>query len=199
MQRTSWAPRMYWRRLEKLRSVRAVVCVTTDKGYQNQEWVWPYRETDTAGRIRSLFFEQGLRRDGKRGLSQFIFPVGSGAGTPCCAGYCTGRKRHWRRRLVGRPADSRPDSRISSPKTSAHPAARCDSSLAACAGISAWIHDAGRTTACGAGEFASSFNSARATRMRGRWTESPRNSQLSGANAPRGSATTFRARMKAGF
>jgi CDP-glucose 4,6-dehydratase len=30
-------------------SVRAVVCVTTDKVYQNQEWVWPYRETDRLG------------------------------------------------------------------------------------------------------------------------------------------------------
>lgn len=30
-------------------SVRAVVCVTTDKVYQNQEWVWPYRETDPLG------------------------------------------------------------------------------------------------------------------------------------------------------
>jgi CDP-glucose 4,6-dehydratase len=30
-------------------SVRAVVCVTTDKVYQNQEWFWPYRETDPLG------------------------------------------------------------------------------------------------------------------------------------------------------
>ena len=30
-------------------SVRAVVCITTDKCYQNQEWVWPYRETDPLG------------------------------------------------------------------------------------------------------------------------------------------------------
>lgn len=29
--------------------VRAVVCVTTDKCYQNQEWVWPYRESDRLG------------------------------------------------------------------------------------------------------------------------------------------------------
>lgn len=29
--------------------VRAVVCITTDKVYQNQEWVWPYRETDPLG------------------------------------------------------------------------------------------------------------------------------------------------------
>jgi CDP-glucose 4,6-dehydratase len=30
-------------------SVRAVVCVTTDKVYENREWVWPYRETDHLG------------------------------------------------------------------------------------------------------------------------------------------------------
>lgn len=30
-------------------SVRAVVCITTDKCYHNQEWVWPYRETDALG------------------------------------------------------------------------------------------------------------------------------------------------------
>lgn len=30
-------------------SVRAVVIVTTDKCYENQEWDWPYRETDPLG------------------------------------------------------------------------------------------------------------------------------------------------------
>lgn len=29
--------------------VRAVVCVTTDKVYQNNEWAWPYRENDPLG------------------------------------------------------------------------------------------------------------------------------------------------------
>lgn len=35
--------------VRKTPSVRAVVCITTDKCYQNQEWVWPYRETDLLG------------------------------------------------------------------------------------------------------------------------------------------------------
>jgi CDP-glucose 4,6-dehydratase len=35
--------------VRKAPSVRAVVCVTTDKVYRNQEWEWPYRETDTLG------------------------------------------------------------------------------------------------------------------------------------------------------
>jgi CDP-glucose 4,6-dehydratase len=30
-------------------SVRAVVCVTTDKVYDNREWPWPYRENDQLG------------------------------------------------------------------------------------------------------------------------------------------------------
>ncbi|MBB5058780.1 CDP-glucose 4,6-dehydratase [Granulicella aggregans] len=30
-------------------SVRAVVCITTDKCYENKEWIWPYRETDPLG------------------------------------------------------------------------------------------------------------------------------------------------------
>jgi CDP-glucose 4,6-dehydratase len=40
------------RLLEAVRScesVRAVVIVTTDKCYENREWVWPYRETDALG------------------------------------------------------------------------------------------------------------------------------------------------------
>jgi CDP-glucose 4,6-dehydratase len=35
--------------VRKTPSVRAVICVTTDKCYQNQEWVWPYREADPLG------------------------------------------------------------------------------------------------------------------------------------------------------
>jgi CDP-glucose 4,6-dehydratase len=30
-------------------SVRAVISVTTDKCYENKEWIWPYRETDPLG------------------------------------------------------------------------------------------------------------------------------------------------------
>ncbi len=31
------------------KSVRAVLCITTDKVYENREWLWPYRETDRLG------------------------------------------------------------------------------------------------------------------------------------------------------
>jgi len=33
----------------QVKSVRAVVCVTTDKVYKNNEWSWPYRENDPLG------------------------------------------------------------------------------------------------------------------------------------------------------
>lgn len=35
--------------VRETRSVEAVLCVTTDKVYDNQEWVWPYREGDALG------------------------------------------------------------------------------------------------------------------------------------------------------
>jgi CDP-glucose 4,6-dehydratase len=35
--------------VRKTPSVRAVVIITTDKCYENKEWIWPYRETDPLG------------------------------------------------------------------------------------------------------------------------------------------------------
>ncbi|CDZ76211.1 CDP-glucose 4,6-dehydratase [Legionella massiliensis] len=32
-----------------VKSVKAVLCVTTDKVYKNKEWLWPYREEDALG------------------------------------------------------------------------------------------------------------------------------------------------------
>ena len=29
--------------------LKAIVCVTSDKCYENREWIWPYRETDPMG------------------------------------------------------------------------------------------------------------------------------------------------------
>jgi CDP-glucose 4,6-dehydratase len=29
--------------------VKAIVCITSDKAYENREWVWPYRESDPMG------------------------------------------------------------------------------------------------------------------------------------------------------
>ncbi len=33
----------------RLRGLESVVCVTSDKCYENREWVWPYRESDPMG------------------------------------------------------------------------------------------------------------------------------------------------------
>jgi len=33
----------------RVESVRGVVCITSDKCYDNREWVWPYRENDPMG------------------------------------------------------------------------------------------------------------------------------------------------------
>ena len=33
----------------RIDGVKAVVCITTDKCYENREWIWPYRESDPMG------------------------------------------------------------------------------------------------------------------------------------------------------
>ena len=33
----------------RINGLKAVLCVTSDKCYENREWVWPYRETDPMG------------------------------------------------------------------------------------------------------------------------------------------------------
>ena len=35
--------------VRRMPSVRAMVCITTDKCYENQGWIWPYRESDPLG------------------------------------------------------------------------------------------------------------------------------------------------------
>jgi len=35
--------------LQNVKSLKAIVTVTTDKVYKNNEWIWPYRENDTLG------------------------------------------------------------------------------------------------------------------------------------------------------
>src|ERR1039457_1058515 len=35
--------------IRTVETVRSVVIITTDKCYENKEWIWPYRETDPLG------------------------------------------------------------------------------------------------------------------------------------------------------
>lgn len=34
---------------QRAKSLKSIVCITTDKCYENREWVWPYRESDALG------------------------------------------------------------------------------------------------------------------------------------------------------
>ncbi len=54
--------------LRQLKQPCAVVNVTSDKCYENREWVWGYRETEPMGGQRSIFQFQGLR-----GTRHFFF------------------------------------------------------------------------------------------------------------------------------
>ena len=46
---TSWARSICSKPAVASTASEAVVCVTTDKCYENREWVWPYRESDPMG------------------------------------------------------------------------------------------------------------------------------------------------------
>ena len=64
--------------LRQLGQPCVVVNVTSDKCYENHEWVWGYRENDALGRPRPLLEQQGLRRAGHGGLSRFVLRAGDG-------------------------------------------------------------------------------------------------------------------------
>ena len=44
-----WGPRTCSRQRGLTPDVKAVVCITTDKVYRDQDWVWGYREQDPLG------------------------------------------------------------------------------------------------------------------------------------------------------
>ena len=55
-------------------SVRAVVSVTTDKCYENKEWVWPYRETDPMGGYDPYSSSKGCAELVSAAFRQSYFP-----------------------------------------------------------------------------------------------------------------------------
>jgi len=77
------------------RSVKGVVNVTTDKCYQNNEWLWGYRESEPLGGYDPYSSKQGLLRARDGGLPQLV-PCGDGR----CGGDRARRQRHRWRRLV---------------------------------------------------------------------------------------------------
>lgn len=56
-------------------SVRAVVSVTTDKCYENKEWIWPYRETDPLGGYDPYSSSKACAEIVSAAYRQSYFPV----------------------------------------------------------------------------------------------------------------------------
>lgn len=56
-------------------SVRAVVSVTTDKCYENKEWIWPYRETDPLGGYDPYSSSKACAELVSAAFRQSYFPV----------------------------------------------------------------------------------------------------------------------------
>ena len=55
--------------------VRAVVSVTTDKCYENKEWIWPYRETDPLGGYDPYSSTKACAEIVSAAFRQSYFPV----------------------------------------------------------------------------------------------------------------------------
>lgn len=61
--------------IRKTPSVRAVVCVTTDKCYQNREWVWPYRENDPLGGYDPYAYSKACAEIVSAAYRSSFFPI----------------------------------------------------------------------------------------------------------------------------
>lgn len=59
----------------RLGNVRAIVCVTTDKCYENREWVWPYREDDPMGGFDPYSSSKGAAELVISAYRRSFFPV----------------------------------------------------------------------------------------------------------------------------
>ncbi len=70
-------------------SVRAVVSVTTDKCYENKEWLWGYRETDPLGGYDPYSSSKACAEIVSAAYRQSYFPVGKIAEHKCAV--ATGR------------------------------------------------------------------------------------------------------------
>ncbi len=70
-------------------SVRAVVSVTTDKCYENKEWLWGYRETDALGGYDPYSSSKACAEIVSAAYRQSYFPIGKMAEHRCAI--ATGR------------------------------------------------------------------------------------------------------------
>ncbi|PAX06429.1 CDP-glucose 4,6-dehydratase [Sphingomonas lenta] len=64
----------------RLGGVRAFVCVTTDKCYENREWVWPYRESDSMGGFDPYSSSKGAAELAVAAYRRSFFPPDAMAG-----------------------------------------------------------------------------------------------------------------------
>lgn len=44
----------------RMADLKAIVCITSDKAYENREWVWPYRESDPMGGFDPYSSSKGM-------------------------------------------------------------------------------------------------------------------------------------------
>jgi CDP-glucose 4,6-dehydratase len=70
-------------------SVRAVVSITTDKCYENKEWLWGYRETDPLGGYDPYSSSKACAEIVSAAYRQSYFPIGDMDNHRC--GIATGR------------------------------------------------------------------------------------------------------------
>ncbi len=134
--------------IRKSPSVRAVVSVTTDKCYENKEWVWPYRENDPLGGYDPYSSSKACAEIVSAAYRSSFFPIDSldqhyVALATARAGNVIGGGG-----LVNRSIDSGFDPRISEEAASFDPPAEIDTAMAACSGTIAWLHFAGRAVTC---------------------------------------------------
>ena len=83
-------------------SVQAVVNVTTDKCYENREWVWPYRENEAMGGYDPYSSSKGCSELVTAAYRRSFLATGGHS-----PGQRARRQCHRRRRLGGRPAHPR--------------------------------------------------------------------------------------------
>ena len=73
------------------KSVRAVVNVTSDKCYENREWLWGYRETEAMGGYDPYSSSKGCAELITAAYSRSFF---NSVSDPRHARYCYGRTSH---------------------------------------------------------------------------------------------------------
>jgi CDP-glucose 4,6-dehydratase len=122
-------------------SVRAIVNVTTDKCYDNREWVWGYREGEPMGGHDPYSSSKAARTGQQRLPRSFFLAEGRAALATARAGNVIGGGDWAADRLI--PTSCSPSSAV---KPGAHPQPARHAPLAACAGAAGRLPAPGRTT-----------------------------------------------------